>query len=464
MKLKRKLSDDDDETVPTKQLAEPSIDLTSALTVPSSAIRKRSYIPIEPKNSITKDSNVWFKVERSSEAFTDLRNFEITVVVSIGRKDGRPMTSEDTMKEIKDPKDKKKKIKVLDKKADEDSVTVCQALIYALFSKCSVAINDQPVGPTTQHFPHVSELAMALSTNYETKASFLDATVIWSKFGYDVNDAIQMRKRQVKGSRHFTLTGRLYHSLFNCKRLLPPNTSISINLERSADRLPLIAVANHDDYKIDLHKCTLTVPRVYLTEAKHNEVLSDIRRDDGVFEFVDTYVNPHQVAQGASICHFNDINFGRVPSRAILVFVDSENLVGGSIAKGPFVYYPQLLESLNVRVDDEALYHQPLKVCAPYPDMYRFQPFYVELFKSMEADDKRSTFSLQYNSFVSDRAFFVIDFARHRPEAVGKLANISIEVTFSMPLIAPLGCMIFSESKSGFTLDPSNNVTPFHIK
>jgi len=464
MKIKRQRLDPDETPVDTKEIVDPGTELTSAPIVPSTDVRRRTYIDIEPKNSIDHDGNVWFNVERSSEAFTDMRNFEVTAVISITRKDGTPMTGKAKYKEETDPQDNKKKIKRKIEEADDDNITICSSILYALFSRCTVAINDQPIGPASHYFPQIYDANMELSTSLMTKNTYVDATTIWSRMSaYDNKTNLLVRQKFIEGSRHLTVTGRLHHSLFNCKRYLPPNTLITVNLERSSDSLPLIRITGSVDYKINLHQCTLTVPRVYLTEGKHNEVIRDIHTRNAVYEYIDTYVNVFQASAGTSLFRIKDINFARVPRRAMVVFCDVADLTGGDVRKAPFVYMPYAMESMNVHVNDVSVFQRPLKTNAPYPDDMRYQKFYTELYKTLDADDKRSDFTLSYERFVTDRAFFPIDFARYIPAHVGTTANISIEITFSAPILTSIGCMVFSESMNGFTLDRDNNIELFHL-
>ena len=226
-----------------------------------------------------------------------------------------------------------------------------------------VFFNGALVNYVTQPFDNIKAyMETKLTYGKDISDSVLQGTSLWEPSRGDYkslssgNDGHKNRVALFKDGKKRSFSIPLQLDVLNTERFLPNNLDLNIRLTRTNDKF-LVNAAADKDYKIKFHDLKLISRRVTIDEA----VLKDHENrfkagQEAIFPFVRTDIKVFNIPNGSSEARTNSIYRKKIPTSAIIAFVENDALTG-NVKKDP-------LHFKNFNISEVGFFCNSEKICS----------------------------------------------------------------------------------------------------
>ena len=315
--MKRKQEETAVTDTSSKVVAKTELDLF-ADPLEQQSIEQSYKMEYSPLGTITESGPICFQIPKGEALFTDLSQCFLEVTLRVLKANGAFLTEEDRTK-----------------------IQPCNNFFDALFSRVTLLLNSNIIGSDGEYHPQISLAKNLLTYSHETLTSTLNQAIGWYKdFAYPYTEP-NIRHPWIARSKTTTFLGRLTDNFFTAKNLLLPNVvDVNIILHRSAPHFCLIRSAGiTDEYKIQLHNCTLIARRVKLNKATFSHLEAQLARGAmAKYSYYDTVARTTQIGIGMQNWHAHNMFTGKLPSRILLGICESIGTAGGSYENNPMIF------------------------------------------------------------------------------------------------------------------------------
>lgn len=238
--------------------------------------------------------------------------------------------------------------------ANSKNIATINNSLHSLFRSCELQINDQPINFSNVDFYFYKAYISNLCTfDRNVKLTWLVETNGWTaddsdNWGSNANLGITKRaaffRENLKTTTNYTnesafFCGKLYHELFNCDKLIPPWTKVSLSLTRNPDYLYIQHGDSTDteEYAVVINDLYLLVPTVVLSdpmalELKFKWDKMPIKYNFRTYKTLQQAIIKNQQWRTPSL-----FNTGDNPIRVYLAIVPNASLTG-TYTSSPFEF------------------------------------------------------------------------------------------------------------------------------
>ena len=211
---------------------------------------------------------------------------------------------------------------------EDRNVSPCNYFAYAVFSSVELFINDQKVTLNQAGlYPWMINTLFYLHYSQSDKESlkpalyYKDSVVgldIWQ--ATSVNSARTERKTFITKSKKSEYSCRVLTNTMFSQRLLPPQTEVTFQFNRSEPAL-ILHGDKQFEYKINILEASIFVPRIRLSEAALAQQISVLHNHGAIYPALQYDIRTRTIAtQNLDWSIFN----GRLPNRLYLWFVSEK--------------------------------------------------------------------------------------------------------------------------------------------
>jgi hypothetical protein len=239
--------------------------------------------------------------------------------------------------------------------ANDVEYSVVNLFPQALFRQVDVHIGGINTSSQDQMYPYKSFFETLFSYSDVAKAGHLKGCSAWvedspgleDRIGVD-NNGYTTRAAWVEDGRVFDFCIPIHADIFQCPRLIPPNTPIKICFTRSPDAFSLMC-AEATNVKIELTHLSLFVRKIVPTDHISNMYASHLEKKPVILPFSRSIIKRDTIAQGTTNVHLPLFN-GELPRSILLCMVSSARLDGRKHLS-PFVFNHFNVRYVNLRVN-----------------------------------------------------------------------------------------------------------------
>ena len=213
---------------------------------------------------------------------------------------------------------------------DEDllSLTHVNNILNSLFSNCEVYLNNQQVYNSNGLYGH-----KALISN-EFNASTRNNEGILACHGYEFEkepsdyekSPLIDRGEELLLKKGSTYYGKLAIDLFQCEKLLLPNTKVRLKLIRARPNFYMISYNPHVSLKV--LDCSLFTRRVVVNEVYHQTIKYQLTHQPACYNFMETIASTFIIPSGQNQFIQENV-FNNAPIRKIAVAMNTNSAFTG---------------------------------------------------------------------------------------------------------------------------------------
>lgn len=348
---------------------------------------------------------------------------------------------------------------------DADSAAPIDFLPGTAWSMKELFFNGKLVNYVTQPYDNIkSYIETTLSYGSDVKETVLEGTSIFhpDKSDYklaDSNEGHKTRAALFTGGKRVGFSVPLQLDVLNTDRFLPNKLDLNIRLTKAPNDFLVNATAA-GTYKIKFHDLKLISRRVTLDEDVLKDHESRFRSgQEAIIPFVRTDIRVMNVPSGSSEIRTNSIYRKKIPSSAMIVFVDNAALTG-DVTKNPLMFE-------NFDIQEVGFFCNSEKICS-YEQSYtsgsedfaasyrRFQDEIGVRTNNIGNDIKPSLWKEKFNiypfDFSSDKC---TGFHRHADLS----GNLDFVVKFKTATTKVISMVILTHYDDEIRLDEARNVT-----
>ena len=194
-------------------------------------------------------------------------------------------------------------------------------LLHSLFSNCEVYLNNQQVYNSNGLYGH-----KALISN-EFTASTRNNEGILACHGYE------FEKELLKNGT--TYYDKLAIDLFQCEKLLLPNTKVRLKLIRARPNFYMISYNPHVSLKV--LDCCLFTRRVVVNEVYYQTIKYQLTHQPACYNFMETITRTFIIPLGQNQFIQENV-FNNAPIRRIAIAMNTNSAFTGHFQENPFHY------------------------------------------------------------------------------------------------------------------------------
>lgn len=248
-------------------------------------------------------------------------------------------------------------------------IGVCNLFPHALFRQVDVFVgnintsNQDNLYPYKAYFETVfSYSKIAKTAQLKDLCCYVEDTVTKEDIttlgaGDDVNRGFNIRNGMVRQAKIFNFNIPIHADIFQCNRLVPPNTPVRIVLTRNVDAFPLIVGAAVGELKIKLLDLHLYVKKIIPSERAINYFATKLLKDEVILPFSRSVIKKETIPQNVTNYYLKLFN-GEQP-RQLLITMLHQTRVNGSKNLNPFVFEHFNLNYLNLRINGLSVPSKP---------------------------------------------------------------------------------------------------------
>ena len=399
-------------------------------------------VSVLPITSLDNQGEVTFIIPPTTDEWTDLAQTTLAIVVQVVKEDGSYL-EEELKHEVLEGGRKGPKV--------TPEVSIPNLFFAALIRKMIVELNGVEIGAGSHsHFPQISLIKCILNNS----ASYAER-ILKHGIGWDMDLGSQHRKTldvarydYIKGSRHLTLVATLNNDIFNTTRLIPPDITTRIRLERSTPEYALIRKEGlKQNFKIKWLQAQLTTKRIKLNDRVRTSISRGLNSKSPIYlPFTKLESRTFEIPQGAHYHRAHGIFQGVLPERVLLVILETEATGFGDYSCNPMVFPARdyNVSGIQFFVGDKAVLPEPY---APKWETGSYEKEFQALVKVMGINTNPAVGGtvLSYKWFGRDYGIFAANIRGHDGKNQGM---VSVEVRFSKGAPKTLAGMIIGEFKS----------------
>ena len=398
---------------------------------------------VYPSTSLD-ESSIEFEFETDRSIYLDMR--DIHLQIKVGLQKGRLF--DDFMKKEEHGKPDMGMTFTDD---DLQYLTHVNNLLHSLFSNCEVYLNNQQVYNSNGLYGH-----KALISN-EFNASTMNNEGILACHGYefekDPSDYEKSpfidREEELLLKDGVTLYGKLAIDLFQCEKLLLPNTKIRLKLIRARPNFYMISYNPHVSLRV--LDCSLFTRRVVVNEVYHQTIKYQLTHQPACYNFMETIARTFIVPSGQNQFIQENV-FNNAPIRRIAIAMNTNSAFTGHFQENPFHYRKFGLRELRIVRGGRAVVSiDTTNNCRAY----------VTTMKAMNFNEEIPALP---NDFFTDHYVLVFDLTSlqdagenvHYPELSGE--SLRLEMFFERPLTNVTELIVLGERISTVKVDQFGTV------
>ena len=339
---------------------------------------------------------------------------------------------------------------------EEDVVYMANNTLHSLFSNVDVSLNNELVSSSNGHYAHKAMIQTEISHTRSTKEALLEC----QGYSYEPeprnfgHETIKNRHEKTKNSQEHTVFGKLAVDLFNCDKLLIPNSAMRITMIKSNPNFCLITTTNVPNpadnvqgkpkyYSVKFLRAKLHVRQMNVTEPIHRSINNALAKGPARYTYPE--INPKTFIIPAGQNSFIKENvFNNAPIRRIAIAMNTNADFTGSLASNPYHYQKFDLREIKIYRNG-----QPLIICNTEQNV---RPFHQTL-TSLNFLQDGPGISL---SEFEDHFYLVFDLTIvgqpdteiYYPEVVG--AGIRVELFFKQALSSTVEVIILGKNCQPF--------------
>jgi hypothetical protein len=349
---------------------------------------------------------------------------------------------------------------------DDARVCVSSLFIASVFRQCQVTLNNITFSPyVSTNYAYKGFLdTIWFSSESERKTELRNG--LWIKDDYESaqdsdpfttsNTGLFQRHAYVRGSKKFTMSGRIYSDLFEIPKFLLSNIELCIKFWKNDPSFCLISSnTNSPSYKVKIHDAKISLcfvhpsPSLLLAQAK---LLST---HDAIYNYKSSIIKTVSLATGDRSHVVNNCFSGDIPNFLIVGLISTESYMG-NYSRNPWVFLPYSLSFIGYSIDGTYVPHGPLQpkfVKDKYQDS-DFAQTYSTLFSGMYKPD------ISPEEFVECLNLYSFEVTRVRrgTKSIQKRGFSRLSLEFNKPLPAPTTLMMYGRFSSAFKVTESRNI------
>ena len=289
------------------------------------------------------ESNIQFEFETDRSIFLDMRGIHLQI--KVGLQKGRLF--EDFMK-----KEEQGKPDMGMTFTDDDLqyLTHVINLLHSLFSNCEVYLNNQQVYNSDGLYGHkalVSNELNASTMNNEGILACHEYEFERYPSDYEKSPFID-REEEILLKDWVTLYGKLAIDLFQCEKILLPNTKIRLKLIRAR---PSFYMISYNPYvSLRVLDCSLFTRRVVVNEVYHQTIKYQLTHQPWRQlreHFMETIARTFIIPSGQNQFIQKNV-FSNAPIRRIAIAMNTNSAFAGLFQENPFHYRKFGLRELKI--------------------------------------------------------------------------------------------------------------------
>ena len=379
-----------------------------------------------------------FLIPASDEHYYNLKDHRLHVGVKVTKKDGTDLTLEDT-------------------------VSVVNFTLQALFSQVDMWLNETLVTVSSNTYPYTAYMETTATYSKGAKATQLagelnadDTPHKFDVMGAD-NKGFASRQKAIGLSRVCQLRGALHLGFLRQDRFLLNKCSVRIRLTPSNQGFVLLA-ATEDSYRLKIVSARLEVAKLELAPAlvlEHARMLSSstakypVRRSE---------IKTFSVPAGSTSTVREALFTGQMP-RAIMVGIVGSDAYGAAVNKNPFNFENADLNYLCVYIDNTRYPTRPLQ-----PDYHAKN--YVEAYESLISGsglvDEDRDLDVTLKEFAGGTALYIIRLTPGEPDSVAeevrRHGSLRLEAKFRVPLAKTVTFIVLASFDNTIEIDQHRSV------
>ena len=274
------------------------------------------------------ESSIEFEFEKERRIFLQIR--DIYLLVKIGIQKGRLF--DDFMK-----KDEHGETDMGMSFTDEDLhyLTHVNSILHSLFSNCEVYLNNQQVYNSNGLYGHKALISK------EFKASTGNSEGILACHGFEFekklsdyeNSLFIDREEELLLNNGSTYYGKLTIDLFQCEKLLLPNTKIRLKLIRARPNFYMISYNSH--FFLKVLDCSLFARRVVVNEVYYHTIKYQLTHQPACYNFRETIPRMFIILSGQNQFIHENV-FNSAPIRRVAIAMNTDSAFTGHFQENPF--------------------------------------------------------------------------------------------------------------------------------
>ena len=394
-----------------------------------------------PDGLITQDGPIFISIPPNEQMFSDMTNCYLTVKIQVLKSDDTKLTA-----------------------ADKENVYPTAAMFDSLFSRITVHLNNMPIGSENACHPQMAFLRNILNYNEDFRVGVLSTTIGLNEDMCDSDGTIiepVWRHREIAKSKIITLVGRLQHNFFSCSRLLLPNVPIKIVLERTGPQMTLMRAKDvTDTYKIIIHRCSLTLNRVTVSQPSISLIENQLSRQASEYPYMNLVMRAFDISPGMTSWRARNLFGGDLPTRMFFAVTDPLSLQTSSWRNNPFLFPAAQcgISFVQFYINENPVLFPPYLPDFENGDAVESFTGLIKALRTFRTGQQYS--GLGYRSFCGNLGIFGCDLSPDQsnlsPSGTG---SISVEVHFKNATKEPLAGMLIAEYRSCVYIDKYRSVT-----
>ena len=474
--------EDEDETMPEadpplvgEEVIPESLRLHS--TIPTQTATKTSrYQKFQPKNAVSRTGVISFEILTGDKKYLDPNSIVLHVECSvrdskwdvIPRMGGGPPPAFVGL----------------------GKVIPVNGMGYTLFNNVKVSVNNVTVDSGSMLYPYRGDFETRLNHTLNTKEGSLelmgfdeevvafddladnDENFDWENISGGTTEpdakahsALLRRYKRSCQSKNIYLVTRIFSSIFDQEKYLPPHTKLYISLEQNKPAFSLMskhAGANDDTYKIEIVNCDLYA-RIVDVDASINKEIESVsfQGNSMLYPMRRVKMEQHRIPANMRDLSVSNLLLGEteLPRKIYIAFV-RHDACNGSIEKDPFNYQDFGMDSIGLRVGGVERPYPSFKcnfdegnVVLPYWSLLETAGFY--------GSDRELGITL--NNYPHRNAFFGFDLTSTQTPAglcfeSAETQSLEIDAHIRVAKAYPIEMIVYAEYDAEMEIQPNKKV------
>ena len=301
-------------------------------------------------------SSVQFYIPGTGTQYTDLSKTELYMRIKIEKADGTVFVHD-----------------------DDNSALPVDQILHSMWGSVDIKLNQKLVSTSGTNYMYKALIENLLNYNHNCKKFQMSSIGFTGESGsftqthpkkLPVNYGLKERGDWFKkvptipgnttDPTCVEFMGPLMADICNQDRYILNGVDIDIKLWPNRDEFRLITFPGGTVAKLVIEEIKLLVCKVKLSPATILAHAAVLRENNALYPYQKTDIRTKFLAQGSYGETLEDIYQGRVPSRLIVGFVESESY-NGAFNKNPFHFQNFNLSKIGFYVDGESVPRQPLE-------------------------------------------------------------------------------------------------------
>ena len=358
-------------------------------------ITKGQWIEYHPLSNITDSGPIGFNVSGTGEKYLDLARTQLFVKSKITNANGNAL----------DP---------------DTEVGPVNLFLQSLFSQVDVSLNERLISPSTNTYPYRAMIETLLNCGEDAKTSQLSMAMFYKDppekmdvvnpvaDDEDANMGLKARYAFTKQSQTVDMLGPIHNDIFFQDRLILNGVNLRIKLNRAKNSFCLLSSAAGADFKVVITQAILYVRKVKVGSSIILGHAAALRQTPAKYPIRRVDCKVLSIPGGFSTFTPDNLFFGHIPERLVLVLVDTEAF-NGTYNTNPFNIKHHNLTQVGVYVDGGKVPRKPLFLKFDEAGGQKFTAGYQSLFSgtgklSQDTGNQinRSDYGSGYTAFCFD--------------------------------------------------------------